>query len=340
MDIKNLLLEIQEYNLKIISLLDIIKNILKENNYYKKNKKIKKEDIIPIKPLTYEYTSTAGEHTDKYNKDVFNDANIENLTINEILEEPTLKKSNKKTPSPINKSYNSTIDKPQIEYNKKIKKNKSKKETSPIIIEKIKAPIKPLKLTYNSIVEKPDQMIRIIEKLDGPQQHDISELLEMIDIVKNTKIKISKKDKDELINKQIKKIEKIINKSEEEPEPKPKKEPKKEKKPKKKISDDDSSEDEEDLKNEEHNKKIMMMEQQNELDKIINKNIKLIDDQSFKENTKETLKEAAELLYTLQNEKFTDANFLKFVDKYLNVPNISLKDKQKIKLLKERLNLK
>jgi hypothetical protein len=126
---------------------------------------------------------------------------------------------------------------------------------------------------------------------------------------------------------------------------------KKKGKPKKKISDndDDSSEDEEYLKNVEHNKRLAMMEkakaeaekQKNEDNSDINKNIKLVDSQAFIENTKEQLNKAGQELTKLQNKlKITDKEFIEFVDKYLKVPNITVKDKKKINLLKEKLNLK
>jgi len=142
----------------------------------------------PIKPIEMQYTSTAGEHNDKYNEQVFNDAEIQNLTINEVLEEPPIK--------PIITDLKT--------QKRKLKKTKEDKTTAQIEEDLIpwwdKKKIK--KLNINDDVK--------------------TELLDMIETLKNTNISKIDNKKEKQINKKIKKIEKFINTPEVSIEPKKK----------------------------------------------------------------------------------------------------------------------
>jgi len=147
-------------------------------------------------PLQVEYTSTAGEHTDKYNKDVFNDATIENLTINEVLEEPPMKpntaelqatkrKIRNKNLKPINQIYDSVIpkkEKSMVEYHEVLegpKKSKviqsveplktSKKQENNDDFNKIKDFINNA-LTDNELTN--DQLIKATKKIIKLQKED------------------------------------------------------------------------------------------------------------------------------------------------------------------------
>jgi len=372
----------------------------------------------PSKPIEMQYTSTAGEHNDKYNEQVFNDAEIQNLTINEVLEEPPIKpllfdadlKAQKNKLKRTNKPLMFDADlkaqkyklKPAVvkpllfDADLKAQKNKLKRTNKPLLFDadlkaqkyKLKpAVVKPLlfeadlkaqkrklkktKEDEQAIAKIEEDLIpwwdkKKIKKLNIDEDVKV-ELLDMIKKLKNTNIEEFDKTKEKEIKKKIKKIEKFINKPEVKPEePKKKKQkinkptdikeiedkPKAEKKPKtkKKVSDDDddSSEDEEYLKNVEHNKRIMMIEQQklkqsqqeNEISDLIKINMKLIDSQAFIDNTQEELKEGAdELIKLRKKDKITDSEFMKFLNKYIKVPNLKISEKKKLKFLKEKLNL-
>jgi hypothetical protein len=383
----------------------------------------------PSKPIKMEYTSTAGEHNDKYNEQVFNDAEIQNLTINEVLEEPPIKpllfdadlkaqrNKLKRTNKPLMFDEDLKAQKTKLKpavvkpllfdadlkaQKKRLKKTKEDEQAIAKIEEELvpwwdKKKEKKVKKSEATTAQIEEDLIpwwdkKKIKKLNIDEDVKV-ELLDMIKKLKNTNIQEIDKTKEKEINKKIKKIEKFINnpnvKSEEPKKKKQKinenertkvnkdngmaemikeiekemkekgvkikereKKPKAEKKPKtkKKVSDDDddSSEDEEYLKNVEHNKRIMMIEQQklkqsqqeNEISDLIKINMKLIDSQAFIDNTQEELKEGAdELIKLRKKDKITDSEFMKFLNKYIKVPNLKISEKKKLKLLKEKLNL-
>ena len=331
----------------------------------------------PSKPIEMQYTSTAGEHNDKYNEQVFNDAEIQNLTINEVLEEPPIKPLLFDADLKAQKNKLKRTNKPLM-FDADLKAQKYKLKPAvvkPLLFEAdLKAQKRKLKKTKEdeqAIAKIEEDLIpwwdkKKIKKLNIDEDVKV-ELLDMIKKLKNTNIEEFDKTKEKEIKKKIKKIEKFINKPEVKPEePKKKKQkinkptdikeiedkPKAEKKPKtkKKVSDDDddSSEDEEYLKNVEHNKRIMMIEQQklkqsqqeNEISDLIKINMKLIDSQAFIDNTQEELKEGAdELIKLRKKDKITDSEFMKFLNKYIKVPNLKISEKKKLKFLKEKLNL-
>jgi hypothetical protein len=174
-----------------------------------------------IKPLEMQYTSTAGEHNDKYNEQVFNDATIDNLTINEVLEEPPIKPLLEDLKAQKNKLKR--VNKPlMFDADLKAQKNKLKRVNKPLLFDadliaqkyKLKpAVVKPLLFEADLKAQK-----RRLKKLNIDEDVK-NELLDMIKTLKNTNIEEIDKTKEKEINKKIKKIEKFINKLELEPEP-------------------------------------------------------------------------------------------------------------------------
>lgn len=330
------------------------------------------------KPLEMQYTSTAGEHNDKYNEQVFNDAEIQNLTINEVLEEPPVKAMMFDADLIAQKNKLKTaVVKPLLfdadlkAQKKRLKKTKEDKTTAQIEDELIpwwdKKKIK--KLNINSDVK--------------------TELLDMIETLKNTNISEIDNKLEKQINKKIKKIEKFINTPEVKSEPVEIKAPKKSKKPKLDISPESEPEPkkkkqkitkneqanptpkakkidgyaemskeinkelkESNIKIKEREKKKAKpkakvednedsSEDEQDVNNIIDDNSKIINDQAFIDQSKDQLKEAGRALYALQKSKKTTVDdLLKFNDKYLKIPYLTKGASTAIKKFKLILKLK
>ena len=289
-----------------------------------------------IKPLEMQYTSTAGEHNDKYNEQVFNDATIENLTINEVLEEPPVKammfdadlKAQKKKLKRTNKPLMFDADliaqknklKPAVvkalmfdadlkAQKKKLKKTKEDKTTAQIEEELTpwwdKKKEKKLKKASKTTAEIENELIPWWDKKKiktlNIEDDTKKELLDMIETLKNIKIGEIDRTKEKQINKNIEQIEKFINTPEE---------PKKKEKKTKTVYDP----------------------------KKIEKNKQLINDYTFNEKMSDRfLTDGAKNLFKLQKNKGTDEDVSEFSIVYLQKePNADeieeLRDLLKIKI--------
>jgi hypothetical protein len=265
----------------------------------KSSPKDSKKHKPPIKPLEMQYTSTAGEHNDKYNDNVFNDATIENLTMNEILEDPKAllfdadlkaqKKKLKRTNKPL-----------LFDADLKAQKNKLKPAVvKPLLFD---ADLKAQKRRLKKTKEDPEEIAKIeehlipwwdvkrIKKLQI-KADEKNELLEMIEKLENTNIDEIDKTKEKQINKKIKQIEKFINK----PELKESKIKIKEREPKKE-------------------KKTKTVYDP----KKIEKNKQLINDYTFNDKMSDRfLLDGAKALFKLQKNKGTDEDVSEFSIVYL-----------------------